>query len=94
MKSVVAIRRCSEYELDNVLSQVEWLYTNASGPDPSTRKVLVKPNILSDEDALKAITTHPVVVEAVIKYLQSRGAEVFVGDSPTFDNLSLKTEEP
>jgi len=72
---------------------VEWLYTHADGPDPSSKRVLVKPNILSDEDPLKAITTHPVVVEAVIRYLQSRGAEVYVGDSPTFDNRKFTGEK-
>ena len=93
MNSTVAVRQCFEYNPDEVLNHVEWLYTEAKGPDPSGKKVLVKPNILSDEDPVKAITTHPVVVEAVIKYLQSRGATVFVGDSPTFDNRKFTGEK-
>lgn len=89
----VAIRRCLEYDPEEVLAHVEWLYAQADGPDPSGKRILVKPNILSDEYPIKAITTHPVVVEAVIKYLQSKGAKVFVGDSPTFDNRKFTGEK-
>jgi uncharacterized protein (DUF362 family)/NAD-dependent dihydropyrimidine dehydrogenase PreA subunit len=86
MKSIVAIQSCFEYDPDEVLKHIDRLYSEGNGPDPSGKKVLVKPNILSDEDPVRAVTTHPVVVEAVIRYLHSRGATVFVGDSPTFDN--------
>lgn len=86
MDSVVAIRKCSEYNLEEVQGHIKWLYEEATGPDPSGKKVLVKPNIISDVSPDKAVSTHPVVVEAVIRYLQSRGATILVGDSPTFDN--------
>jgi uncharacterized protein (DUF362 family)/Pyruvate/2-oxoacid:ferredoxin oxidoreductase delta subunit len=85
MKSVVAIQNCYGYDTEDVLRHIEWLYTAADGPDPMGKKVLLKPNISSDSDPVKPITTHPVVVEAVIKYLQARGARVLVGDSPTID---------
>lgn len=85
----VALRRCTEYNPCEVLTSIEWLYREAGGPDPRGKKILVKPNILSDDDPRRAVTTHPVVVEAVIRYLKSRGAEVLVGDSPTFDTKSF-----
>lgn len=85
MKSIVTIQRCFEYDPDKILKHIDWLYSEGDGPDPSGKKVLVKPNILADVDPVRPVTTHPVVVEAVIKYLHSRGASVFVGDSPTFD---------
>lgn len=85
MESSVAIRRCFEYNLEEVEKHIAWLYQEGNGPDPYGKKVLVKPNILSDDDPVKAMTTHPVVVEAVIRYLQTRGATVLVGDSPTID---------
>jgi uncharacterized protein (DUF362 family)/NAD-dependent dihydropyrimidine dehydrogenase PreA subunit len=89
----VAIRRCFEYDQDEVVRHIEWLYTTANGPDPRGKKVLIKPNISSDVDPEKAVTTHPVVVEAVIKYLQSRGAIVIVGDSPTIDTDKFTGEK-
>jgi uncharacterized protein (DUF362 family)/Pyruvate/2-oxoacid:ferredoxin oxidoreductase delta subunit len=69
-----------------VLKHIEWLYSEANGPDPNGKRILVKPNITSDEDPCRPITTHPVIVEAVINYLLSKGASVIVGDSPTIDN--------
>lgn len=93
MNSTVAIQRCFEYDPDEILKHIDWLYTEADGPDPKGKKVLVKPNILSDEDPGKPVTTHPVVVEAVIKYLQSKGATVLVGDSPTFDTEKFTGEK-
>ncbi len=89
MNRIVAIRKCPDYNPCEVMTAVEWLYNEAGGPDPRGKKVLVKPNILSDDKPERAVTTHPVVVEGVIRYLKSRGAEVFVGDSPTFDNASF-----
>jgi len=93
MGSIVAVRRCFEYNPEEILKHIEWLYTEGNGPDPGGKKILVKPNILSDDDPVKAITTHPDVVEAVIRYLQSRGATVFVGDSPTFDTRKFTGEK-
>lgn len=46
------------------------------------KKVLVKPNILAPRAVEKGITTHPAVVEAVVKQLLDSGADVIVGDNP------------
>jgi uncharacterized protein (DUF362 family)/NAD-dependent dihydropyrimidine dehydrogenase PreA subunit len=92
MGSIVAVRRCFEYTPGEIQKHIEWLYRESDGPDPAGKKILLKPNILSDDDPGKAITTHPAVVEAVIRYLQSRGATVLVGDSPTFDTRGFTGE--
>jgi uncharacterized protein (DUF362 family)/Pyruvate/2-oxoacid:ferredoxin oxidoreductase delta subunit len=89
MKTIVALLNCFEYDPEDVLRRIEYLYTAADGPDPQGKKVLVKPNITSDSGPDRPITTHPVVVEAVIKYLQARGATVLVGDSPTIDTYKF-----
>ncbi|MDG6221476.1 MAG: DUF362 domain-containing protein, partial [Candidatus Thermoplasmatota archaeon] len=44
--------------------------------------VFLKLNLLLAQDAAKAITTHPVVINAVIRILEKQGAHVVVGDSP------------
>jgi len=85
MDNIVAVKKCADYNPCGVLSSIEWLYKEANGPDPAGKKILLKPNILSDDDPARAVTTHPAVVGAMVKYLRSRGAQVFAGDSPTFD---------
>jgi uncharacterized protein (DUF362 family) len=93
MGSTVAVQRCFGYNPEEIQKHIEWLYRESDGPDPAGKKILLKPNILSDDDPVKAITTHPAVVEAVIRYLQSRGATVLVGDSPTFDTRKFTGEK-
>lgn len=46
------------------------------------RTVLLKPNLLGAYDPERAVTTHPVVIEAVILILQTMGKEIWLGDSP------------
>lgn len=47
-----------------------------------SKKVLLKPNILSPLAPEKATTTHPSLVRAVVNRLKKEGAEVMVGDNP------------
>ena len=53
----------------------------------------MKPNILTDDDPAKCISTHPVVVEAMVRFLQSNGATVFVGDSPAVHTRKFRGEK-
>jgi uncharacterized protein (DUF362 family) len=88
----VAIRQCYKYEADELLKDIEWLYTESEGPDPSGKRILLKPNITTDISPERHATTHPAVVEAVIKYLQSRGATLLVGDSPAIETEKFTGE--
>jgi uncharacterized protein (DUF362 family)/Pyruvate/2-oxoacid:ferredoxin oxidoreductase delta subunit len=82
MNNKVAVRICEEYDLQIVQNHIAEIYKITDGPDVLGKKVLVKPNILSDNDPAKCVSTHPVVVEAMVRFLQSEGATVVVGDSP------------
>lgn len=82
MNNKIAVRKCNDYNLNEVVDIISDIYRITEGPDVKGKKVLVKPNILSDDDPAKCISTNPVVVEAMIRYLQSEGATVMVGDSP------------
>jgi len=82
MNKTVVIRKCSEYDLNKIYDTISDIYTVSGGPDVNGKKVLLKPNILIDDYPEKCISTHPVVVEAMIMYLQSKGALVYIGDSP------------
>ncbi len=82
MNAKISVRKCKEYDVHEVYNIISDIYKKTDGPDVKGKRVLVKPNILTDDDPSKCISTHPVVVEAMIRFLQARGATVFVGDSP------------
>ena len=93
MNNKIAVRKCKEYELNEVLDLISEIYKLTDGPDVKGKRVLVKPNILTDDDPAKCISTHPVVVEAMIRFLQAGGATVFVGDSPAVHLQKFKGEK-
>ncbi len=90
MNNKIAVRRCDEYDLHEVYDMISDIYKSTGGPDVKGKKVLVKPNILTDDDPAKCISTHPVVVEAMVRFLQSNGAAVFVGDSPAVHSQKFR----
>jgi uncharacterized protein (DUF362 family)/Pyruvate/2-oxoacid:ferredoxin oxidoreductase delta subunit len=83
MNGIVAVRRCNEYDLEEVYDHITDIYKTCLGTELKNKKVLIKPNILLDDVPEKCISTHPVVVEAMIRFLQSNGATVIAGDSPS-----------
>jgi uncharacterized protein (DUF362 family)/Pyruvate/2-oxoacid:ferredoxin oxidoreductase delta subunit len=93
MNNKISVRKCKEYDLQKVYSTISEIYDCTGGPDVKGKKVLVKPNILTDDDPSKCISTHPVVVEAMIMFLQSRGATVMVGDSPAVHARRFRGEK-
>jgi uncharacterized protein (DUF362 family)/NAD-dependent dihydropyrimidine dehydrogenase PreA subunit len=44
-------------------------------------KVLIKPNLLLAAEPDRAITTHPLVIDAICKYLKDLNVKVFIGES-------------
>ena len=93
MNKIIAVRKCKEYDLQEILDLIADIYKKTDGPDVKGKRVLLKPNILSDDDPAKCISTHPVVVEAMIRFLQSNGATVLVGDSPAVHTQKFKGEK-
>lgn len=93
MNNKVAVRRCKEYDIQEVIRHISDIYKTCDGPELNGRRVLVKPNILSDSIPEKCICTHPVVVEATVRFLQSENAVVFIGDSPAVHRRGFRAEE-
>jgi uncharacterized protein (DUF362 family)/Pyruvate/2-oxoacid:ferredoxin oxidoreductase delta subunit len=93
MNNKIAVRRCNDYDLHEVYEMISEIYKKTGGPEVRGKKVLVKPNILSDADPAKCISTHPVVVEAMVRFLQSEGAVVVVGDSPAVHSQKFRGEK-
>ncbi|MDI6759628.1 MAG: DUF362 domain-containing protein [Candidatus Brocadiaceae bacterium] len=85
----VAITQCDSYEPEVVLQKIQKLVDSIGGIDKFVRpgcKVLLKPNLLSAGTPEQAITTHPVVVDAVLRMVKQRGAQVIMGDSSVDSN--------
>jgi uncharacterized protein (DUF362 family)/Pyruvate/2-oxoacid:ferredoxin oxidoreductase delta subunit len=93
MNNKLAVRKCQEYDVHEVYNLISDIYEITDGPEVRGKKVLVKPNILSDNDPARCVSTHPVVVEAMIRFLQSKGATVFIGDSPAIHTHRFKGEK-
>ena len=93
MNNKIAVRKCRDYDLNKVIDLISEIYDKTNGPDVNGKRVLVKPNILTDDNPAKCISTHPVVVEAMVRYLQSKGATVLVGDSPAVHAQRFRGEK-
>ncbi len=84
--SKVAIYRCKDYNRKHVEKAVQNLLDDLGGIEKYVRKgqkVLLKPNMLSAKTPERGITTHPVLLETVVRIVQAQGAEVWIGDSPS-----------
>lgn len=86
MKSKVAVIKCDSYDLEQVYKSVSKAIDLIGGIEPlipKTDKILLKPNILNKAAPEKAATTHPSVLDAVIRLLQEKDYKnCFYGDSP------------
>ncbi|QQO10274.1 DUF362 domain-containing protein [Breznakiella homolactica] len=81
--TAVGITSCGEYDPDLVYRALRQAAELAGEPDVRDKTVLLKPNILFDAPPEKALTTHPVFLEAAVRMVRDLGAgRVLVGDSP------------
>jgi uncharacterized protein (DUF362 family)/NAD-dependent dihydropyrimidine dehydrogenase PreA subunit len=93
MNNKISVRKCNEYDVNEIKDLISEIYKSTEGPEVRGKKILVKPNILTDDDPAKCISTNPVAVEAMIRFLQEIGATVFAGDSPAVHNQKFRAEK-
>lgn len=82
--STVAILRCPSYEVERIQTALEAAMDLLGGWEAYVRagdKVLLKPNLIAPRRPEEAACTHPAVLRALIRSLNKRGCEVWVGDS-------------
>jgi len=83
--AVVSVTHCEAYELDVIRQAIKACLEPLGGMEhfvhPGMR-VLLKPNMLTSAEREQAVTTHPMVVQAVAEMAQAAGGKVWVGDSP------------
>lgn len=81
----VAITRCQDYEYKKIREALISLFDNSDFPDVNDKSILIKPNILSDSEPEKNITTNPIVVKTAVDIIKEKGArKIYIGDSPGF----------
>lgn len=86
MKNVIVIKKCLEYKRKKVFDTIHSVFASLGGIEKFVspgQKVLLKPNMLSAKSPKKAVTTHPLILEAVAEEVKSAGGEVWIGDSPS-----------
>ena len=94
MPATVALTACNTYEKKELAEAIRKVFTLAPLPDIKGKRILLKPNILSDASPEKALTTRPEFVREVILYFQGRGAaKIYVGDSPGLPGAGFKGEK-
>lgn len=85
MKTKVALARCTNYSPEQVDAAINKTMDILGGIESFIKpqsKVLIKPNLLTDSEPHECITTHPRVVESVIRLVKKTNSEIYVGDSP------------
>ena len=89
-QSTVVAVPCSDYDPERVYTAVCTGIQTLGGLSAFLRpeeRVLVKPNLLKPADADSAVTTHPAVLQAVLRLLEKYGCtSVRFGDSPGHDS--------
>lgn len=85
MSYKVSLQKCNSYNKNEVDASVKKLLNNLGGIlkfVKKNQKVLLKPNIVKGAKPEECATTHPAVIESVIKVLKELNCKIFVGDSP------------
>ena len=79
----VQIRAIESYDLAQIQDAISFWFKELRDPKLNrSKRVLIKPNTLGAFPLERAVTTHPVILEALIRYFLARKKEVWLGDSP------------
>ncbi|WP_077712767.1 DUF362 domain-containing protein [Desulforamulus ferrireducens] len=81
----IAVARCESYRLPQVEAAIRQLIDHLGGWQEFIRPgqiVAIKPNLIAKKKPEEAATTHPAVVEAVVRLVQQAGGQPFIVDSP------------
>lgn len=94
MEHVAVIRACKDYDAATVERVVSDAWASAGGPDPRGKTILLKPNLIKGASPAEAVSTHPAVLRAAIRYCKAHGAaRVIVGDSPGFQTFEAAAKK-
>ena len=80
MEKVSALKS-SSYDLEEIYKVIKESLKNINFYIPKNKKVLIKPNVLSQKKPEAAITTHPAVIDSICMLLKENNNEIWIGDS-------------
>lgn len=86
----VFVKYCDNY--NNVYEKVEYLLNNILDNGNKIKEnmnIFIKTNALAPHPKERAITTHPSVVEAVIRYFKKYNVNIIVGDNPATKDMKV-----
>lgn len=90
MSAKVSLVSAADYtaaEMDHAVAEAMEL---AGGFDCRDASILIKPNLLNASSPERAVTTHPELLRAFLRWLKRRGAaRMVVGDSPGWQSQEL-----
>ena len=88
---MVILKRCEEYNLDNIKSIITYAFNEYSLFDKinSNTRVFIKTNCVGPFPENMGITTHPVVLRAVIQILKEKTNNILVGDNPAIREIAF-----
>ncbi|MCG8699308.1 MAG: DUF362 domain-containing protein [Bacteroidales bacterium] len=94
--NIVAISKCTEYEFGQVQESMQRLLEHFGGMKQFVKqgqRVLIKPNGASPSKPENHITTHPLVLKAVIQEVKKAGGVPVIGESSAgiFPNVTEMT---
>ena len=92
----VSIAACDNYEYGEVRRAVLDLLEPLGGMSTFICKgdrVLLKPNMLAAKEPVKAVTTHPVLVQVVAELVREAGGIALIGDSPGIGSFMKVAEK-
>ena len=96
VRGPVALSLCQDYEIANVTKAIQTAIDHLGGISQfvsSGDRVLLKPNLIKGVPPEVCATTHPAVVEAIVRLVLDCGGRPFIGDSPAFGELSSVAEK-
>jgi uncharacterized protein (DUF362 family) len=84
VSSVVVLKECQEYneDVEKRLREGMGILGGMAAFVKPGQRVLLKVNLLMKKAPQQAVTTHPSVIEAVVKLVQEAGGIPIIGDSP------------
>ena len=87
----VSLEKCNSYNPKEIYKSANKLINNLGSIKnfvKKSQKVLLKPNIVKGTSPEACATTHPAIIEAIIKILKEHNCEIFVGDNPFVDDIA------
>lgn len=83
IKGIVFVRKFEDYDLEKIVSFFKSKMLNNRKLDfVKGKKILLKPNLLGAYSPEKAVTTNPVIIEAIVILLKEFDCDIYIGDSP------------